>query len=99
MNQVKGMKIKLKSNMDFAGPFQDGFLELETEETTVRSLLLDLSERIGVTFIEADKGEINPLDYAISVNGCDCSMLPDRLDTKISADSELKIEVIMSGGG
>ncbi len=93
------MKIKLNSNMDFGGPFQEGFLELEAEEITVRSLLLELSERIGVPFLEAGKDEVNPLDYAISVNGCDCSMLPDRLDAWLSADSEVNIKVILSGGG
>jgi hypothetical protein len=93
------MKIKLKSNLDLGGPFKDGILELKAEETTLRSILLELSERSGVPFIESDKGDVNPLDYAISVDGCEYSMLPDRLDTRILADSELKIEVIISGGG
>jgi hypothetical protein len=93
------MKITLKSNLDFAGPFREGFLELEAEKITLRSVLLDLAERTGVPFIESDKGDVNPLDYAISVDGCEYSMLPDRLDTRLLADSELMIEVIISGGG
>ncbi len=99
LRKGKRMKIKLKSNMDFGGPFQDGVLELDAEETTLRSLLIELSERIGVPLLEEDNGEVNPLDYAISLNGCDCSMLPERLETRLSTDSELKVEVIMSGGG
>ena len=93
------MKIKLKSNLDLEGPFKEGILELEAEETTLRSVLLELSERSGVPFIESDKGEVNPLDFAISVDGCEYSMLPGRLDTKLVKDSELNVEVIMSGGG
>jgi hypothetical protein len=93
------VKIKLKSNLDLQGPFKEGFLELETEEVTLRSVLLELAEKSGVPFIEAGKGEVNPLDYYISVDGCEYSMLPDRLDTKLVKDSELMVEVIMSGGG
>jgi len=93
------MKIKLKSNLDLAGPFKEGILELEAEEITLRSVLIQLSESSGVPFIEPGKGDVNPLDYAISVDGCEYSMLPDRLDTRLLTDSELKIEVIISGGG
>jgi hypothetical protein len=93
------MKITLKSNLDLQGPFKEGFLELETEEVTLRSVLIELAEKSGVPFIEAGKGEVNPLDYSISVDGCEYSMLPDRLDTKLVKDSELMVEVIMSGGG
>ena len=93
------MKIKLKSNLDLEGPFKDGILELEAQETTLRSVLLELAEKSGVPFIEPDKEEVNPLDYAISVDGCEYSMLPGRLDTKLVKDSELMVEVIMSGGG
>ncbi len=92
------MKITLKSNLDLEGPFKEGLLELETEETTLRSVLLELAQRSGVPFIESD-GEVNPLDYAISVDGCEYSMLPGRLDTKLVKDSELVVEVIMFGGG
>jgi hypothetical protein len=100
MSRLRGfMKIKLKSNLDLGGPFKDGFLELETEETTLRYVLLELAKRSGVPFIESDKADVDPLDYAISVDGCEYSMLPDRLDTKIVKDSELMVEVIMSGGG
>jgi hypothetical protein len=93
------MKIKLKSNLDLEGPFRDGILELAAQETTLRSVLLDLAEKSGVPFIEPDKEDVNPLDYAISVDGCEYSMLPDRLDTKLVKDCELMVEVIMSGGG
>ena len=92
------MKIKLKSNLDLQGPFKEGFLELEAKEVTLRSVLLELAEKSGVPFIEAS-GEVNPLDYSISVDGWEYSMLPDRLDTKLVKDSELMVEVIMSGGG
>ena len=72
---------------------------MKTDEVTLRSVLLELAERSGVPFIEIDKGDVNPLDYSISVDGCEYSMLPDRLDTKLVKDSELMVEVIMSGGG
>jgi hypothetical protein len=92
------VKITLKSNLDLQGPFKEGFLELENEEVTLRSVLLELAEKSGVPFIEAN-GEVNPLDYSILVDGCEYSMLRDRLDTKLIKDSELVVEVIMSGGG
>jgi hypothetical protein len=93
------VKIKLKSNLDLQGPFKEGFLELETEEVTLRSVLLELAEKSGVPFIECGKGDVNPLDYSISVDGREYSMLPERLDTKLVKDCELIVEVIMSGGG
>ena len=92
------MKITLKSNLDLEGPFKEGFLRVEAGEITLRSALLELAEKSGVTFIEPN-GEVNPLDYAISLDGCEYSMLPGRLDTKLVGDCELMIEVIMSGGG
>ena len=93
------MKIKLKSNLDLQGPFKEGLLELEAEETTLRSVLIELAEKSGVPFIEPGRGEVNPLDYSISVDGCEYSMLPGRLNTKLVKNSELVVEVIMSGGG
>lgn len=93
------MKITLKSNLDLEGPFKEGFLELETEEVTLRAVLIELAERSGVPFIESGKGDVNPLDYSISVDGREYSMLLDRLDTKLVKDCELMVEVIMSGGG
>jgi hypothetical protein len=92
------VKIKLKSNLDLQGPFKEGFLELETEKTTLRAVLIELAERSGVPFIESN-GDVNPLDYAISLDGREYSLFPDRLDTKLVKDSELMVEVIMSGGG
>ena len=92
------MKIKLKSNLDLAGPFKEGFLELEAKEVTLRAVLIELAERSGVPFIEAG-GDVNPLDYAISLDGREYSLLPGRLDTKLVKDSELVVEVIMTGGG
>jgi hypothetical protein len=92
------MRIKLKSNLDLQGPFKEGLLELEGNEVTLRAVLVELADKSGVPFIEAN-GEVNPLDYAISLDGCEYSMLPDRLDTKLVRDSELMVEVIMSGGG
>lgn len=93
------MKITLKSNLDLQGPFKEGFLVLEAKEVTLRSVLLELAEKSGVPFIESGKGDVNPLDYSISVDGCEYSMLPGRLDTKLVKDFELVVEVIMSGGG
>jgi len=93
------MKIRLKSNLDLGGPFQDGVLEVEAQKTTLRSVLLELSERSGVPFIESHTGEVNPLDYSITLDGCEYSMLPGRLDASIAADAELNVKVIMSGGG
>ena len=93
------MKITLNSNLDLEGPFKEGFLELDAEETTLRAVLIELAERSGVPFIESGKGDVNPLDYSLSVDGREYSMLPGRLDTKLVKDSELNVEVIMSGGG
>ena len=92
------MKIKLKSNLDLEGPFKEGFLELEAGEVTLRAVLIELAEKSGVPFIEPN-GEVNPLDYAISLDGREYSLLPERLDTKLVKDSELMVEVIMTGGG
>jgi hypothetical protein len=93
------VKIRLKSNLDLGGPFKDGVLEWEAEEVTLRAVLLELSERSGVPLIESNTGEVNPLDYSISVNGCEHSMLPNRLDARLPADSEIHVKVILSGGG
>lgn len=71
---------------------------MEAEEITLRSVLLTLAEKSGVPFIEAG-GDVNPLDFAILLDGRESSLLPDRLDTKIVNDSELAVEVIMTGGG
>jgi hypothetical protein len=98
LNLVIGVKIKLKSNLDLQGPFKEGFLQVEAAEITLRSVLLELSEKSGVPFIEAN-GEVNPLDYAVSLDGREYSLLPNRLDTKLVKDSELMVEVIMTGGG
>ena len=92
------MKIKLKSNLDLQGPFKEGFLELEVKEVTLRVVLMELAEKSGVPFVEVS-GEVNPFDYAISLDGREYSLLPDRLDTKIVKDSDLLVEVIMTGGG
>jgi hypothetical protein len=92
------VKITLKSNLDLQGPFKRGLLELEATEVTLRAVLLELADKSGVPFIEGN-GEVNPLDYSILVDGREYSMLPDRLDTKLVKDSELMVEVIMSGGG
>ena len=93
------MKIKIKSNLDLEGPFKEGFLESPSEEVTLRSVLVELAEKSGVPFIEPDKGEVNPLDYAIFVDGVEHSMLQGRLDKKLAKDFELVVEVVMSGGG
>ena len=93
------MRIILKSNMKLGGPFTSGALELGSEEIMLRGILDELSKSCGLEFVDPNRGEVNHEDYAVYVNGREYWLLPSRLDTKLHNEDEVKIDIVILGGG
>ncbi len=92
------MRITLKSNMGLGGPFSAGVMELGGEEASLRAILNEISKRCGVEFVDPKTGEVKSV-YDVSVNGREYWLLPNRLDTELHNEVDVKVDVIMLGGG
>ncbi len=93
------MKFILKSNIDFGGPFREGWIELKGEKVTLKSLLNEISERCSFKFFDPKSGEIASYIYGLSVNGCEYLRLPNGLDTELENGIEVEVNLSMLGGG
>ena len=84
--------------MGLGGPFSAGVMELGGEEASLRAILNEISKRCGVEVIDPKTGEVKSV-YDVSVNGREYWLLPNRLDTKLHNEVDVKVDVIMLGGG
>lgn len=93
------MRIVLRSNIELGGPFDKGILEAGDNEATLRDVLEEISKDCGLRFIDPDKGDIDPQDYAVSVNGREYWLLQNGLDIKLRNEDEVKVDIVILGGG
>lgn len=93
------MQVALKSNFDVAGVFSQGAVQVE-EGTTLRNLLVHLSERTRLSLIDLKNGQVNATDYEIAINGKGYQFWwPHGLDQPLSEGDEVQILLMPLGGG
>jgi molybdopterin converting factor small subunit len=79
------MKIRIKARF-----FEDG-TELETDGSTLREVLGELSKQYPKErFYNREREEVN-FEYFIEVNGKDHESLPGELDAKLKEGDEIEI--------
>ena len=89
------MKITLKST------FNQNETDLETQSTTLGTLLDELSSNHKLTkieFFDSESGEVYP-DCEVLVNGLSYRLLADDLDTKLKNGDKIEIIIIPLAGG
>ena len=97
------MKIILETNFGQGWKIKDGDVEIANVQSTLRTLLEELSGKSGgqATFIDSETDEVDPDEYLITVNGGSWEFLPERLETKLNQDDRISItkSIEMLGGG
>jgi molybdopterin converting factor small subunit len=80
-----------------------GIIEIDVAGNTLKDLLKTLAlhyQKAGVDFepIKADTNDVD-YDYNILVNGKNYAYLPQKLETKLKSDDEVKIKLLWRWDG
>jgi hypothetical protein len=92
------MQVVLKSNFDAAGLFSRGSIDVQ-EGIDMRALLELLSRQCRLHFIDPGSGEVNAVDFTITLNGNEHPFWPQGLSTLLCGGDEVCVLVIPLGGG
>jgi len=85
------MVVKTKTN--FAGEVM-----LEMESPTLKSVLLKLSDKVGLPICSPENGEILG-DFKIYLNGVEHDNLADGNNVVLKEKDEVEVTIVILGGG
>ncbi len=83
----------METNFEMRGVFSPGEVALQTRNTTLRTLLEELSDRCQgrIKFIDPESRDVDPEEYEVLINGCVYQFLPNLLETELNEGDKVSI--------